>query len=85
MNARFELVRSDAPQPWHCRFRAANGRVLLSSENYVHKAGALNAVRSLARALGLRVTEFGVYTPTGEGLLHTVAIDMRRAGSGEGK
>jgi uncharacterized protein YegP (UPF0339 family) len=46
MVARFEIVRTDAPQPWHARFIAANGRKVWTTENYASKTTALNAIRS---------------------------------------
>ena len=47
MSARFEIVRTDAEQPWHARFRAANGRVVWTTENYARRRGALRAVESM--------------------------------------
>lgn len=52
MTARFEVVRSDAPQPWHARIVASNGRVLMSSETYSRKHAAEQVVLSVARILG---------------------------------
>jgi uncharacterized protein YegP (UPF0339 family) len=47
--SRFELVRTDAEQPWHARYVADNGRVLFSSENYTRRFRALNAIANVAR------------------------------------
>ena len=44
MSARFEVVRTDAEQPWHARFRASNGKVVWVTENYARRNGALNAI-----------------------------------------
>jgi uncharacterized protein YegP (UPF0339 family) len=52
MTARFEIVRSDAAQPWHARFRAANGRIVWTTEQYARRGGALNAVTALADRFG---------------------------------
>jgi uncharacterized protein YegP (UPF0339 family) len=49
MTARFEVVRSDAPQPWHARFRAANGRIVWATETYAKRDSAINAITALAR------------------------------------
>ena len=49
MSARFDLIRSDAPQPWHFRF-IANGRVVASSETYARKVGAERAIEAMGRA-----------------------------------
>lgn len=46
MSARWEIVRSDAEQPWHARFVAANGRILFSTENYTRKRGVERAIES---------------------------------------
>lgn len=47
--ARFEIVRTDAEQPWHARFRASNGKVQFVSENYTRRSRALAAIANLAR------------------------------------
>jgi uncharacterized protein YegP (UPF0339 family) len=47
--ARFEIVRTDAG--WHGRFRAANGRIVWSTEVYTRKASLHNAIDSFVRAL----------------------------------
>lgn len=48
MSARFEIVRSDAPEPWHARFIAANGRIVWTTEQYSRSSGARNAIASIA-------------------------------------
>lgn len=48
MSARFEIVRTDAPQPWHARFRAANGRIVWTTENYARRGRAVDAIATLA-------------------------------------
>ena len=40
---RFEIVRSDAG--WHARFRAANGRIVFTSEVYTRRRAAVCAVK----------------------------------------
>lgn len=54
-SARFEIVRTDAPQPWHARFRSANGRVVWTTENYTRRTAALAAIESMALEFGYRV------------------------------
>lgn len=72
--ARFEIVRTDADQPWHARFRAANGRIVWTTENYTRRAKAERAVLLLTNGvephshLGVRETDDGkrfVYTASG--------------------
>lgn len=48
---RFEIVRSDADQPWHARFRAANGAIVWSTEQYDRCRAAENAVRLMMTTL----------------------------------
>lgn len=50
MSARFEIVRTDAEQPWHARFVAANGRIVFSTEQYARRAGAVTAIHAVAAA-----------------------------------
>lgn len=45
--ARFEVVRTDADQSWHARFRAANGRIVWHTENYTRRGRAVAAINSL--------------------------------------
>lgn len=45
--SRFEIVRSDAEQPWHARFIADNGRTVWTTENYNRRRNALNAIRAM--------------------------------------
>lgn len=52
MTAHWEIVRTDAEQPWHIRFRAGNGKVVVSSENYSRRDSAMKAIVSLATAFG---------------------------------
>jgi uncharacterized protein YegP (UPF0339 family) len=46
-SARFEIVRTDAAQSWHARFRAANGRIVWTTENYARRRGADDAIDAL--------------------------------------
>lgn len=48
MSARFEVVRTDAEQPWHFRF-IANGRVVASSETYARKVGVQRGIEAMGR------------------------------------
>ena len=57
---RFEIVRTDAAQPWHARYRAANGRIVWTTETYARRDGAVNALWSLVLPLDSRVTAVGV-------------------------
>jgi uncharacterized protein YegP (UPF0339 family) len=45
--ARFEIVRTLATQPYHVRFRAANGKVVWSTENYRRRPDAVRAIETL--------------------------------------
>lgn len=49
---RFEIVRTDAEQPWHARFVAANGRVVWTTESYTRRKSALNAICVLVDGFG---------------------------------
>lgn len=53
MAAHFELVRTDAEQPWHVRLVASNGAVIVSSEKYTRRGAALSAVSVAAEAFGV--------------------------------
>jgi uncharacterized protein YegP (UPF0339 family) len=49
---RFEIVQTDAEQPWLARMIGANGeQVWRTSENYVERQGAAHAIRLLIEAL----------------------------------
>lgn len=48
--SRFEVVRTDAEQPWHARLMVNNKRVWWT-ENYARKVGAERAIRSNGKAL----------------------------------
>lgn len=52
MSARFEIVRTNAPQPWHARYIAPNGRTLWTTETYTRRGSALNAISSVVEAFG---------------------------------
>lgn len=60
MSARFEIVQTNAEQPWHARFVAANGEAVWSTENYADVRGAEDAVALLADALGSEALFEGV-------------------------
>lgn len=55
MTARFEIVRTNAKQPWHARLVAANGRILFTSENYARRRSALAVVGAAFRAAGVQM------------------------------
>lgn len=46
MAARFEVVQT-ASERWHTRFRAANGRIVWTTETYERRRAAENAICSL--------------------------------------
>jgi uncharacterized protein YegP (UPF0339 family) len=50
----FEIVRTDAPQAWHVRFRASNGRVVWSTENYASERAAYRAIHIMRDAVDAR-------------------------------
>lgn len=50
MSARFEIVRTDAEQPWHARFVGANGETVWTTENYLRRTDALEAISLIGRA-----------------------------------
>lgn len=52
MAARFEIVQTDAEQPWHARFIAANGETVWTTENYTNRATAILAINFMASAFG---------------------------------
>lgn len=56
MSSRFEVVRTDAAQPWHARFVAGGDLTTWRTENYTRMVGAERAVLSLCRHLGMPVT-----------------------------
>jgi uncharacterized protein YegP (UPF0339 family) len=50
MTARFEIVHTDATQPWHARWVAANGEIVWVTENYANKADAETSVFMISGA-----------------------------------
>jgi uncharacterized protein YegP (UPF0339 family) len=54
MSARFEIVRTHAAQPWHARFRAANGRIVWTTETYTRCRGAERAVEAITGSTIIR-------------------------------
>jgi len=58
MSARFEIVRTDGGQPWHARYIASNGRIVWSTEQYVEKRHAKNAIAVVAQAFSLTRVHF---------------------------
>lgn len=53
MSAHFEVVRSDAEQPWHVRLVSSNGNVIMSSEQYGRRRDALTAIAVAADVFGV--------------------------------
>lgn len=49
----FEIVRTDAEQPWHVRLVASNGNIIMSSENYTRRRRAESAIAVAAEAFGV--------------------------------
>lgn len=49
--ARFEIVQTDAEQPWHARRIAGNGRKRWASENFVHRRAAVDVIEDAAQHL----------------------------------
>jgi uncharacterized protein YegP (UPF0339 family) len=45
--ARFEIVRTDAEQPWHGRFVAGNGRIVWTTETYTRRGRVMDAIALL--------------------------------------
>jgi uncharacterized protein YegP (UPF0339 family) len=45
--ARFEIVHTDAEQPWHGRFVAGNGRIVWTTETYTRRGRVMDAIRLL--------------------------------------
>jgi uncharacterized protein YegP (UPF0339 family) len=63
VSAHWEIVQTDAPQPWHVRLVAGNGNVVLSSENYTRRRRAESAIAVAAEAFGVQMNR----PPTREG------------------
>lgn len=88
MSARFEVVHSDAEQPWHARYVASNGRIVWTTENYTRKRGAVNAIAAFVDSFlghwleidGSQVTEIGnSWTKERRRALEVRYIDEREA------
>ena len=48
----FEIHKGKSKkQPWYWRCKASNGEIRCHSENYRHKAGAVNACREWAKRM----------------------------------
>ncbi len=48
-NAYFKLSKSTAKQPYRFNLHAPNHEIILRSENYARKAGALNGIESVRK------------------------------------
>lgn len=79
---RYELVQTDADQPWHARFIASNGEPIWSTETYATHQDALHTIELITGApvltrLGLREVA-AVYTlAPATGLLEVRLVDER--------
>lgn len=49
----FEIVRTDAAQPWHTRLVAGNGQTIVHTENYTSRDSAASAIAVIAEAFGI--------------------------------
>lgn len=54
MTARFEIVRTNARQPWHVREVAGNNEKTWGTETYARREGAERALCRLAERFGWR-------------------------------
>lgn len=45
---RWEICQTSADQPWHARFRSSNGALLMHTEKYARRRGALRAIELVA-------------------------------------
>ncbi|NYD39935.1 DUF1508 domain-containing protein [Nocardioides panaciterrulae] len=59
MSDRFEIVHTDAG--WHARFRAANGRVVWTTESYSRRRTAASAITTFGKGPLHRTVVPGVY------------------------
>lgn len=55
--ARFEIVRTHADQPWHVRYRDDNNEIVWSTENYLNRTSAKNAIDTLPLVDGVDVVD----------------------------
>jgi uncharacterized protein YegP (UPF0339 family) len=72
--ARFEIVRGDGgeePDYWWARFVAANGRKVWVTESYERRAGAENAILSIATAFGIIAPKLVENVPGREWFVHS--------------
>lgn len=84
--SRFEIVQTDAEQPWHARLLGNNGETVMHTENYAKRDAAASAVAVAAEAFGItmsRPPEQGDPETQGIGLLgeapsgHVYCFDVR--------
>lgn len=68
MSAHFEIVRTDADQPWHARL-IVNAEITWRTENLTRKVGAERAILSLARIFGWVDPDLGKWSVTESSLL----------------
>lgn len=80
MSARFEIVRTDAEQPWHARL-IVSGRITWRVENLTRQIGAERAIESLLREVagetwGLRWNVEGVekVAVSDSGIMHPLVV-----------
>lgn len=65
----FQIVRSDAPQPWHLRVKAGNGKIEAHSENYADPRGPEVAIAAIAECFGITMNRPPTRDPETGGLL----------------
>lgn len=64
----FEIVRTDAAQPWHLRVKAGNGQTVAHSENYVESRSAEVAIAAIAECFGITMSRPPARDPETGGL-----------------
>lgn len=52
----YEIVRTDAEQPWHTRLVGRNGEIVQSGENLAERDDAANVVAIAAEAFGIQMS-----------------------------
>lgn len=75
---RFEVVHTNAPQPWHARWIASNGEPRWSTENYVDRQSALEAIYDLAAPIGIQGEWPLAVNTARHGLVDVRLVDERK-------
>jgi len=68
--SRFEIVTTDADQPFHVRYRAGNSKIVQDSENLTRKTSAKSGIASIAKEFGYEVTGW----EDGKAILKQIAV-----------